>query len=126
MTSPSFCQTGIKTLSTNSDSTVCIPKKLGLYAIQDLIKYDCCKEENISLTNTLLYKESYIRIQDSIITLQKSNLNICEGELVACTVLNKSNSKTIEVLKSKVVRVKRQRNAVAVIATGLLIGLILK
>jgi hypothetical protein len=71
-------------------------------------------------------KDLYIQTQDSIISLQKTNLNLCEGTLRTCNELNQANTKTIQALNSKVIRIRRQRNAVAIIATGLLVGLILK
>ena len=121
MTLPSFCQTATKT-----DSTVCVPKRYAVKAIQDLILYDECKKENTSLCDMIRLKDSYIHTQDSIITLQTDKLNVCEGLLSTCTELNKTDSATIQALTSKVVKMRRQRNAVAIIAGGLLIGFILK
>ena len=123
LTLPSFSQTVTRTVS--SDTMVLIPKRVVGYMISDIKKSDSKLMELENLSQEVMNKNNII---DS---LTNSNGNL-SGQLVECkatvdelTNIDEVNQGTISTLTKDIKKYKRQRNALKIFSTIILITVII-
>lgn len=93
---------------------------------QDLIRFDACKTENEILRNVILVKDSTTKVQDELIlTLRKKNIAY-QSTIQEYQSLDEFQSKSLEILKNKQKKTKRQRNGFIYFSAALIVGLIVK
>jgi len=93
---------------------------------QDLIRYDACKTENEILRSVIGAKDSTIKVQDELtLTLRKKNIAY-QSIIQEYQSLDEFQSKSLEVLKNKQKKTKRQRNGFIYFSTALIVALIVK
>lgn len=121
----SFCQTDTKTASSDSGNVV-LPVTIVRYMAQDLVRYDACKAENEILRSVIGVKDSTIDAQEALtLTLRKKNIAY-QSTIQEYQSLDEFQSKSLEVLKNKQLKTKRQRNGFIYFSAALIVGFIIK
>lgn len=122
----SFCQTATKTVSLPSDSVVVLPKKLVTYMVQDLVRYDGLKEESVKKDQNIMLLTKQVDASETQLSNLRTKLRSCEATNQEYQMLDEANTRTIEALKRKSGKYKRQRNVFIYFSAALIIGIIAK
>ena len=122
----SFSQTATGTVSVSKDSIVVLPKQLVTYMVQDLIRYDGLKEQMSVIDNNVSLLKKQVESQEKINEDLRSKLNICRATNDEYKLMDETNIQTIETLKFKSSKIKRQRNALLLFSFSAVIGLLVK
>lgn len=121
----SFCQTDTKTVSSDTGNVV-LPVTIVRYMAQDLVRYDACKAENEILRNVIDVKDSTIEAQEALtLVLRKKNIAY-QSTIQEYQSLDEFQSKSLEIIKAKQKKTKRQRNVFIYFSTALIAALIVK
>ncbi len=122
----SFCQTATKTVSLPSDSVVVLPRTLVTYMVQDLVRYDGLKEETMRKDESILMLTKQVNAKEVQLGSLRSRLSTCEATNQEYQMIDEANTRTIEILKHKSGKFKRQRNVFIYFSAALIAGLIVK
>jgi hypothetical protein len=127
LTSISFCQTGTKTAPPSSkDSLVVLPKRLVVYMIKDLVEGDGVKKQVVQQDSLIAEKNKELSLKDSTVSIYQERDRVYQATIEEFNNIETVNQKTIETLKLRVDKYKRQRNIFRAFCGALLIGIIIK
>ena len=122
----SFSQTATKTVQVPKDSIVVLPTKLVTYMVQDLVRYDGLKAQMVTMnSNVELYKKQ-IDTQETQNNELRRKLNASQATVTEYQTIDEANQRTIEALKTKSGKIKRQRNVFIYFSAALIVGIITK
>lgn len=94
--------------------------------VQDLIRYDGLKEQMSVIDNNVSLLKKQIESQEKMNEELRSKLNTCRATNDEYKLMDETNVQTIETLKFKSSKIKRQRNALLLFSFSAVIGLLVK
>ena len=97
-------------LQENSDSLICLPKKILTLMVRDINKFDAMITKNKILTDSISIQKISLTKQDDLLTEYKRKNNILVSTVDELKLIDESNQRAIEALNTKNKRYKKQRN----------------
>jgi hypothetical protein len=97
-------------LQENSDSLICLPKKILTLMVRDINKFDAEKIKTKILTDSINIQKISLIKQDDLLTEYKRKNNVLVSTVDELKLIDESNQRTIEAITTKNKRYKKQRN----------------
>lgn len=94
--------------------------------VQDLIRYDGLKEQMSVIDNNVSLLKKQVESQEKMNEELRSKLNICKATNDEYKLMDETNVQTIETLKLKSSKLKRQRNALLYFTCAAIVGIFVK